>query len=57
MDFSFGLETAIQTLRPGAKYTLEGTNFKDWQHELPPPNWEEVMKLVESQIRNFGNTK
>lgn len=47
MDLDFGVDSVIQKLRPGAKYCLNGTNFISWEHELPPPTWEEINKCVE----------
>lgn len=48
-----GLEVSIQKLRPGSKYTLNGTVFVEWQHELPPPSWEEVMKQLDKDIEEY----
>jgi len=46
LPVGFGLDEIINSLRPGAKYHLSNTSFTYWEHELPPPSWEEIMSHV-----------
>lgn len=48
-----GIETTIKKLRPECKFTLFGTNIIDWEHELPPPTWEEVMEQFNKDLEEY----
>ena len=37
-----GLDTAMNVLRPGANFTLGGGKWVEWEHESPPPTWDEL---------------
>jgi len=49
----YGIETAIEALRPGAKYVLSGgkEKFLGWRcpNNSEPPTWEEVLEEFERQ--------
>ncbi len=53
MNFTFGVDIAIKKIRPGAKFTLSNTSFTEWEHELPPPTWEEVMEQLNKDIEDY----
>jgi len=42
LQFTVGIEQAITSLRPGAKFQLSNTEVTYWEHELPPPTWAEI---------------
>lgn len=48
-----GVDVTIKKLRPGAKFTLCGTIFSEWEHELPPPTWDEIMEQLNSDIEEY----
>jgi hypothetical protein len=50
-----GVNTAINLLRPGAKYALHNTNFIEWNDLRPAPTWEEIMETVK-KIKEFEDT-
>ena len=37
-----GLDTAMNSLRPGASFKLGGGKWIEWEHESPPPTWDEL---------------
>jgi len=39
-------DNAIKLLRPGAKFTTEGSIFTRWQHNESPPNMEEIDNMI-----------
>ena len=39
----YGVNDAINSLRPGAMYQLENTVFKKWWHHQDAPTWKEIM--------------
>lgn len=51
-----GIDTAIQVLRPGAKYDLNNTTFLRWEDELgrEPPTWEEICREVEKELEIYN---
>ena len=55
-----GIDTAIQVLRPGAKYDLNNSTFLRWEDELgrEPPTWGEICRVEKSQERSkhFSNS-
>lgn len=48
-----GVNSIIKKLRPGAKFLLSGTHITQWDHELPPPTWEEVMEQLNKDIEEY----
>lgn len=48
-----GVNSVIVKLRPGAKFLLSGTNITQWEHELPPPTWDEVMEQLNRDIEEY----
>ena len=47
-----GVDTAIQLLRPRAKYQLRGTHFDFWLDPRPVPTWDEINDTIE-KIKQF----
>lgn len=39
----YGVNDAINSLRPGAMYQLENTTFKKWWHYQDAPTWEQIL--------------
>jgi hypothetical protein len=39
----YGVNDAINSLRPGAMYQLENTTFKKWWHHQDAPTWDEIL--------------
>ena len=50
-----GVDTAIQLLRPGAKYQLRGTQFDFWLDPRPVPTWDEINDTIE-KIKQFEDS-
>jgi hypothetical protein len=50
-----GVDTAMQLLRPGAKWEISGTVFTRWDDPRPCPTWDEVVETVE-KIKAFEET-
>jgi len=48
-----GIDAAIKKLRPGCKFVLFATNIAEWEHELPPPTWEEVMEQFNKDLEEY----
>lgn len=52
-----GVETAIKTLRPGAKWEIYNTHFIKWEdpEQREPPTWEEIQEEIkkEEEIYNY----
>lgn len=52
-----GVDTAIQTLRPGARWDLSNTTFVGWEDDegREPPTWEEINEEIkkETEIYNY----
>lgn len=38
----YGVNTAIQLLRPGSKWALQNKTFVEWNDPRPCPTWEEI---------------
>lgn len=53
ISFMCGVDVAIKRLRPGAKFTLYNNNIINWDHELPPPTWDEVMEQLNKDIEEY----
>jgi hypothetical protein len=39
----YGVNDAIESLRPGAMYQLNNTTFTKWWHHSEPPTWQELL--------------
>ena len=39
----YGVNDAINSLRPGAMYQLQNRDFKKWWHHQDAPTWTEIM--------------
>jgi hypothetical protein len=51
LQFTIGIEQAITSLRPGAKFELSNTEVTYWEHELPPPTWSEInLEMIRLRI-------
>lgn len=51
----YGLNTAIDLLRPNAKYSSDGRKFLEWNDDRPCPSWEEVMSTMQ-KIKEFEDS-
>jgi len=51
----YGINTAIQLLRPNARWEISGRGFTVWEDERPCPSWEEVMETME-KIKAFEDS-
>ena len=47
-----GVDTAIKTLRPGARYDMKGNQFLDWIDDegRQPPTWQEIEQEILRQV-------
>lgn len=43
----YGVNTAMQLLRPNAKWEISNTSFTRWEDPRPCPTWEEVWAAME----------
>ena len=39
----YGVNDAIESLRPGAMYQLSNTTFTKWWHHQDAPTWQEIL--------------
>lgn len=51
----YGINTAMNLLRPGAKWEISNTMFTRWEDPRPCPTWEEVMDTME-KIKSFEDS-
>jgi len=51
----YGINVAIELLRPGAKWEYNGHGFTKWDDERPVPSVEEVNDVME-KIRAFEDS-
>jgi hypothetical protein len=51
----YGIDTAMELLRPGAKWEITNSHFTRWEDERPQPTWEEVMDAME-KIKAFEDS-
>jgi hypothetical protein len=51
----YGIDIAMQLLRPGAKWEISGTTFTRWDDPRPCPSWEEVQWVMD-KIREFEDS-
>tara|TARA_S200000501_G_scaffold59768_1_gene50132 strand:- start:1405 stop:1770 length:366 start_codon:yes stop_codon:yes gene_type:complete len=47
-----GVDTAIKTLRPGARYDMKDNQFLDWIDDegRQPPTWQEIEQEILRQV-------
>lgn len=50
-----GVNTAVELLRPGAKWELSNTTFTRWDDPRPRPTWEEVKDTMD-KIKAFEDS-
>ncbi len=51
----YGIDTAMELLRPGAKWEITNNTFTRWEDERPCPTWEEVANTME-KIKAFEDS-
>jgi hypothetical protein len=51
----YGIETAFQLLRPGAKWQISNRNITQWEDPRPCPTWEEIDTTME-KIKAFEDS-
>lgn len=51
----YGIDTAMDMLRPGAKWEIENTKFTVWEDERPCPTIEEVFRTMD-KIKVFEDS-
>jgi len=51
----YGIDTAIQLLRPDAKWEISNRNFTIWKDDRPCPTWEEIDETME-KIKAFEDS-
>lgn len=51
----FGIDTAMQMLRPGAKWEISGREFTRWDDPRPCPTWQEVVETMD-KIKAFEDS-
>lgn len=54
-ELSWGIETAIKELRPGAGFTLAGSTIIEWRDPegRPVPTWDEINFELEKLHNRF----
>jgi hypothetical protein len=48
----YGIDVAMQLLRPNAKWEITNNRFTRWEDPRPCPSWEEVQWVME-KIKEF----
>lgn len=51
----YGIDSAMELLRPGAKWEITNNVFTRWEDERPCPSWEEVVDTME-KIKAFEDS-
>ena len=51
----YGVNIAMDMLRPGAKWEISNTQFTRWEDPRPCPTWEEVKDTME-KIKAFEDS-
>lgn len=51
----YGIDMAMELLRPGAKYEISNTQFTRWEDDRPCPTWEEVQETM-TKIKEFEDS-
>jgi len=54
-NFIIGVNDAINDLRPGSKYQLNGKTFTYWEHDSQPPSWEEISLHIKKMQRDLDS--
>ena len=51
-----GVDTAIQTLRPGARWDMHNTQFLAWEddEDREPPTWEEIEAEIVREVEIYN---
>jgi hypothetical protein len=51
-----GVDTAINILRPGARWELCNREFVGWEHDegLEPPTWDEIREEVKREVEIYN---
>jgi len=54
-EYLFGVDVAMQKLRPGAHFQIEGNRFTIWNdpNGTEPPTWEEVQAQMEADQKRY----
>jgi hypothetical protein len=51
----YGIDTAMQLLRPNAKWEISNRTITRWDDDRPCPTWEEIDATME-KIKAFENS-
>jgi hypothetical protein len=51
----YGINTAMQLLRPNAKWEISNRNITQWEDPRPCPTWEEIDATME-KIKAFEDS-
>ena len=51
----YGIDTAFQLLRPGAKWQISNRDITEWDDSRPCPTWEEIDATME-KIKAFEDS-
>lgn len=51
----YGINVAIELLRPNAKWEISNRTFTRWEDERPCPTWAEIDETME-KIRQFEDS-
>lgn len=51
----YSLTTAIDLLRPNAKWETDGRKFTKWDDPRPMPDWKEVLEVAE-KLKRFEDS-
>lgn len=51
----YGINTAMEMLRPGAKWEISNRIFTRWDDPRPCPTWEEIDETM-MKIKNFEDS-
>lgn len=51
----YGIDSAMQLLRPGAKWEISNRDFTRWEDERPCPTWQELEETME-KIKAFEDS-
>jgi hypothetical protein len=56
-ELSHGIDIAIKKLRPGAEFTLAGSNIIEWKDpkNRPQPSWDEICEILDKLHREATN--
>ena len=51
-----GVDTALEILRPGCRWSLQNNKFDGWEDDISnrnPPTWEELQKEIEREQKIY----